>query len=99
MSRQGRRAFMEKLGWGAGAAVLSPFVGRLLASADGEALPRRIVLVVEGDTLKPNRVMPPEALANLDRVRIEADSRARPAEAQWRSYTNETPLITTGVTL
>ena len=99
MSRQSRRAFLSRLGLGAGAAVLSPFLGRLLANAEGAPLPRRLVLVVEGDTLKPSRVMPPEALANLDRVRRELDPRARPAEAKWSSYTNETALITPGITL
>lgn len=99
MAKHRRRTFLKGLALGAGGAVLGPLVGRLVASAEGLPAPRRLVLFVEGDTLHPRRVMPPEALANLDAVRRAADPGARTAEPRARFYTHDVPLVTEGITL
>lgn len=97
MRRFDRRTFLKGLSLGAGAAVLGPIANQIEAFAEGTDAPLRVVIVMEGDCIRPRRVMPPETLAALDDVRSQQGN--GPAEARWKSYTNETPLVTEGLSL
>ena len=95
LSRPHRRTILKGLALGAGATLLSPFLRRIEAQG---SLPPRLVLLVEGDTLKPSRVMPPEAFAALAAERRAAGVSREPSMSAG-SYTNASPLITEGITL
>lgn len=47
--KNGRRTFLQGLGLGAGGLFLSPLLGRLGAQAQGDAPPKRLVIVIEGN--------------------------------------------------
>ena len=65
MKNISRRGLLQAAGLGAGAALFSPWMGRLgSAQATG---PRRFVFVVEGNGFRPNCLLSPVAREALDR--------------------------------
>jgi hypothetical protein len=93
MNRLSRRSFVRGLSVGAGALVLGPLLRQSLALAEGQT-PRRIVILMEGDSLRTSAFMPPETLAALTAARGGSST-----EAKSGHYTNDKPLVTTGLTL
>jgi hypothetical protein len=63
----GRRSFLERLGLGAGAALLSPVAGALVGEARGASAARkRIVFFVHGNGLNYQHLTPPELRRGSD---------------------------------
>ena len=90
-----RRRFVERLGLGAGAALLSPLVHRLVAEAgDDLVLPRRVVFVVEGCGMDYRHFTPAGILGRDPAVTVDtADFALRPMMAGLERYRDRTLLI------
>lgn len=97
MTRVGRRGLFKGLTLGAGACWIGPMLRQIEARAQG-SMPKRLVIVVEGDCLNSKRFTPPETLAELTRVR-SAKGLSGEASASWTSYVNDTPLSIVAPTL
>ena len=96
-----RRDVLRGLGLGAGASVLGPYLSRVIAQAQGGPAPKRLIILLEGDSIHPRRSTPVEVLANLNRVRREQSESEVELSGRFdsRYYINDTPLITEGLTL
>ena len=96
-----RRDVLRGLGLGAGASVLGPYLSRVVAQAQGGPASKRLIILLEGDSIHPRRSTPVEVLANLNRVRREQSQSEVELSGRFdsRYYVNNTPLITEGITL
>lgn len=55
-----RRRFLRGLSLGASAPVLAPLLNQVAFSAEGQSTPLRFLFIVEGNSLPPRQVHPPE---------------------------------------
>lgn len=87
MSRFGRRALVRGLGVAAGGALLAPLAARL---AHAGSLPRRFVLIVEGNGFEPITM-----LASRARSAIDATASSAIGTDRWwyRKYRHDAPLV------
>jgi len=85
-----RRRFLQALGLGAGATLLSPLIHR--AWADG-ATCRRFVIVVEGNGVYANSLLSDGARSAIEAAGADAIGDARVIH---RGYRHETPIEVTG---
>lgn len=91
MNHLSRRRFVQSLGLGAGAALLSPFLRQVVHA--GEGPPRRFVIVVEGNGIYPYSFLSTKA-------RHEVDQKAsKPIDDElicYRAYGHSDPIEVPG---
>lgn len=82
-----RRRFLRMSGLGAGAALLSPFFASV--SRSQTAIPRRFVVVVEGNCIEPIAMLSTAARAQVETSTGDLGGR------RWftRDYTHDSPLL------
>ncbi|MDH5676568.1 MAG: DUF1552 domain-containing protein [Myxococcales bacterium] len=94
MIRITRRGLLQAAGLGAGAALLSPFLRSIGRSQS--SIPRRFVIVVEGNCSEPIVF-----LSDAARARVEAESTGDLSGKRWysRSYSHDSPILIEGAGL
>jgi hypothetical protein len=92
-----RRTLLRGLSVAGGALLAAPLL-RKIARAESSVPRRRVVILMEGDSLRTKRFMPAETLAALNSLRQSQGARGE-TEAQSSHYVNAEPLITTNLGL
>jgi hypothetical protein len=90
-----RRTFLRAAGLGAGATLLSPLISRIHADSPLD-VPRRFVIIVEGNGVEPHNFLSDAALAAI--VASGADI-SRATRHPNRSYVHESPIEVAGSAL
>lgn len=83
-----RRTFLKALGFGAGAALLSPFYRQVFAA---ETRPRRFVIFVEGNGIEPHNFLSSATAGALEAAGAQDLSGTRHL---YRSYRHDSPILT-----
>jgi hypothetical protein len=90
LSKFTRRRFVEAAGFGAGAAIVAPFMRSIAHTQEANTSSMRFVIVVEGNCFEPITVLSAAA-----RSELEAASTGDLEAHRWftRSYTHDAPLL------